>query len=182
MANCCRVFLFIVTLVLEIADLILDWDFYVEVSKTDLIGDNIKYSILGFAIFGTFLFLLTVFTKCFGICNSDDDDQDEEDGACAVRLSVISTLFEDLPQIILALIVAFRTKDLISPVQIVKAGYGIGEPIIQLIICVCQYCRMNRNTWDKNTCRMSSKIFEMFLSCVLIICSSILMYDLISDK
>lgn len=182
MASCCRVFLFIVTLLLEIADLILDWDFYVEVSKTDLIGDKIRYSILGFAIFGTILFLCTIITKFIGICDSDDDDQDEEDGACAVTLSLMSTLLEDLPQIILALIVAFRTKDLISPVQIVKAGYGIGEPIIQLIICVCQYCRMNRNIWDKNTCRMSSKIFEMFLSCVLIICSSILMYDLISDK
>lgn len=74
MVSCCRVFLFIVIFVLEIVDLILDWDFYVEVSKIDFIGDNIKYSILGFVIFGIFLFLFIVFIKCFGICNSDDDD------------------------------------------------------------------------------------------------------------
>lgn len=109
MENRKRVLLFIFKLALEVADLILDWDFYVE-GKTDLIGDKVRLSILGFAIFGTILFLCTVFTKCYGICNSDDDDQDEENGTCAVTLSVISTLLEDLPQIILALIVAFSTR------------------------------------------------------------------------
>lgn len=140
-----------------------------------------RYSILGFAIFGSILFLCTIITKFIGICDSDDDDQDEENGGCAVTLSLMSTLLEDLPQIILALIVAFNTKDLISPVQIVKAFYGIGEPIIQLILYACQYRRMKKNIWNSNECGMSCKVFEMFLSCILIICSSVLLYDLISD-
>lgn len=181
MASCSRVSRFILTLLLEIADLILDWDFYVEVSKTDLIGDKVRYSILGFAIFGSILFLFTIITKFIGICDSDDDDQDEENGTCAVTLSLMSTLLEDLPQIILALIVAFNTKELISPVQIVKAVYGIGEPIIQLILYACQYRRMKKNFWNSNECGMSCKIFEMILSCILIICSIILLIKLVSD-
>lgn len=118
MASCSRVSRFILTLLLEIADLILDWDFYVEVSKTDLIGDKVRYSILGFAIFGSILFLCTIITKFIGICDSDDDDQDEENGGCAVTLSLMSTLLEDLPQIILALIVAFNTKKVWSKVML----------------------------------------------------------------
>lgn len=178
MASCPRVSLFILTLVLEVADLILDWDFYAEVSKTDLIGDRIRYSILGFAIFGSILFLITIITKFIWICNIDDDDQDDDNGACALTLSLMSTLLEDLPQIILALIVAFSTKELISPVQIVKACYGIGEPIIQLMVYACQYCRMKKNTRDRNNFRMKCKKFEMFLSLILIICSVILLIDL----
>lgn len=180
MANHKRVLLFILKLALEVGDLILDWDFYVE-GKTDLIGDKVRFSILGFAIFGTILFLCTVITKSYGISNSDDDDQDEENSTCAVTLSLMSTLLEDLPQIILALIVAFGTEKLISPVQIVKACYGIAEPIIQLIINVCQYRQMKKNTWNSNGCSMSCKIFEMVLSCILIICSIVLLIDLVTD-
>lgn len=178
MASCSRVSRFILTLLLEIADLILDWDFYVEVSQTDLVGDKVRYSILGFAIFGSILFLCTIITKFIGICDSDDDDQEEENGTCAVTLSFMSTLLEDLPQIILALIVAFNTKDLISPVQIVKACYGIAEPIIQLILYACQYRRMKKNS---NGCGMVCKIFEMLFGCILIICSIILLIKLVSD-
>lgn len=178
MASCLRVFLFIVTLVLEVADLILDWDFYVEVSKTDLVEDKVRYSILGFAVFGSILCLCTIITKFIGICGSDDDEQDEENGGCAVTLSLMSTMLEDFPQIILALIVAFSTKDLISPVQIVKACYGITEPIIQLFLYACQYCRMKKNS---NGCGMKCKIFEMVFGCILIICSIILLIKLVSD-
>lgn len=86
-----------------------------------------------------------------------NDAQDEENSTSAVTLSLMSTLLEDLPQIILALIVAFNTDKLISPVQIVKACYGIAEPILQFIINAIQYCQMKKNTWNSNGCSMRCK-------------------------
>lgn len=66
----------------------------------------------------------------------------------------MTLLFEDLPQIILALIVAFQTKDLLAPVQIVKAGYGILEPIIQIMIHIYQYCTLRKNYYYENETQM----------------------------
>ena len=182
MASCSRISLFLLTLGLELADLVLDWDFYYEVHKTDVVKNNIKWSILAFAILGTILFLSTVVTKFVGICNSDDDDQEEENGTCAVTLSWMTLLFEDLPQIILALIVAFQTKDLLAPVQIVKAVYGILEPIIQITIHSYRYWKLRNNYYYGNETQMQEcKIFEIIGSVILIILSIILLADLITD-
>ena len=181
MASCSRIFLFILTLGLELADLVLDWDFYYEVHKTDVVGNNIKWSILAFAILGTILFLSTLVTKFCGICNSDDDDQEEENGTCAVTLSWMTLLFEDLPQIILALIVAFQTKDLLAPVQIAKAGYGILEPIIQITIHSYRYWKLRNHYYYENETQMRCKIFEIIGSVILIILSIILLVDLVTD-
>lgn len=180
MASCSRICLFILTLILEVADLFLDWDFYVEISRTDKIENDIKYSILGFAIFGTILFMCTFIYKFYGMCNSNDNERKEENGTCASVLSLMSTLFEDLPQIILALYVAFHTKDLLSRVQIAKACYGIAEPIFWLIFYACHYHRIKNNSGDRITFSMVCKVTEIVLSCVLIICSLVLLIDLLS--
>lgn len=180
MASCSRICLFILTLILEVADLILDWDFYIEISGTDKIENDIKHSILGFAIFGTILFMCTFIYKFYGICNSNDYERIEENGKCASVLSLMSTLFEDFPQIILALYVAFNTEDLLSPVQIAKACYGIIEPTIQLIFYACQYRRMRNDTGARINFSMVCKVTEIVLSCVLIIFSLVLLIDLLS--
>ena len=66
----------------------------------------------------------------------------------------MTLLFEDLPQIILALIVKLQTKDLVAPVHLVKAGYGILEPIIQIMIHIYQYCTLRKNYYYENETQM----------------------------
>lgn len=176
MASCSRICMFLFTIVLEVADLILDWDFYVEIKNTDLIAQEIVYCILGFAFLGSLLFLCTVITKIAIICHND---YDEENDTCTAVLSLLSTVFEDFPQIILALFVAFNTKDLLSPVQIAKAVYGIIEPIIQITLNAREYSKLKKKMWDDNTCLKGCKITEILASVVIIICSVILLVDLV---
>jgi hypothetical protein len=126
---------------LEIADLFLDWDFYAEIRKTGLVAEETEHYILGFAILGTLLFLGTVLNKCVTVC---DDRFEEEDDTCGTVLSLLSTVFEDLPQIILALIVASTTTGLLSPIQIVKAVYGIIEPLIQIALNCREYSKLRK--------------------------------------
>jgi hypothetical protein len=168
--------MFLFAMALEIADLALDWDFFDEIKDVDLIADEIRYCILGFAILGTVLFLGTVLNKCVTIC---DDGYEEEEDRCGAVLSLLSTVFEDLPQIILALIVAFNTTDLLSPVQIAKAVYGIIEPIIQIALNGREYSKLRKNIWDDNTCAKGCKIAEIIANVIVIICSVILLVDLV---
>jgi hypothetical protein len=161
---------------LEIADLILDWDFYIEIKDLDIIAEEIIYCILSFAIVGSLLFLCTFINKCVTVC---DDGYDEEDDTCGTVLSLLSTVIEDLPQIILALIVAFNTKDLLSPVQIVKAVYGIVEPAIQIILNWREYSKLTKNIWSDNTCFKGCKITEIVVNVIIIICSIVLLIDLV---
>lgn len=130
--------------------------------------------------FGTILFMCTFIYKFYGIGNSNDYERIEDNGKCASVLSLMSTLFEDFPQIILALYVAFNTEDLLSRAQIPKACYGIIEPTIQLIFYACQYRRMRNDTGGRINFSMVCKVTEIVLSCVLIICSLVLLIDLLS--
>ena len=43
--NRCKIILFLYTIVAEVADLVLDWDFFVEIEKTDAVQDWIKKKI-----------------------------------------------------------------------------------------------------------------------------------------
>lgn len=69
------------------------------------------------------------------------------------------------------LILAFQTKDLLAPVQVVKAGYGILEPIIQIMIHIYQYCKLRKNYYYENETQMRFKTFEIIGSLLLIILS-----------
>jgi hypothetical protein len=46
---------------------------------------------------------------------------------------MISTWLEDVPQIVLAVLVAVWSSELISKVQIAKAGIAIGEALVLFI-------------------------------------------------
>lgn len=70
---------------------------------------------------------MTLISLCSDYC--DDDD---EENPCLTFLSCLSTMTEDLPQIVLAISVARKAKKLISWVQIAKAVYGVIEPFLQL--------------------------------------------------
>jgi hypothetical protein len=163
-------------MILEIADLVLDWDFYIEIKDVDLIASEIRYCVLGFAILGSVLFLFTLINKCVTVC---DANYKEEKDKCATGLSLLSTFAEDLPQIVLALIVESKTTSLLSPVQIVKAFYGIIEPIIQIALNGREYWKLRKNVWNDNTCLKVCSLLGMFANCVIFICSNVLLGKLI---
>lgn len=118
----CYVLLMIVS---ETIDLFLDWDFFYEINKSSENVDE-RHWVLGFAIWGTILYVFTFVSLCCDLCNDVD-----KENPCSPSLSLLSTVTEDFPQIILAIAVAGHTTHLISWVQIAKAVYGFIEPFIR---------------------------------------------------
>ena len=104
----------------ESIDVILDWDFYYEISHDSHsdIDNIVKDFILVFAVWGTILYFITVISLCVYCCGDED-----EENSCTTYISLLSTCTEDLPQKALAIIVAGSTSHLISKVQIAKKLY-----------------------------------------------------------
>ncbi|CAG2250521.1 unnamed protein product [Mytilus edulis] len=101
----CKRVLFITGLFLmELVDLVLDWYFSLQINKTEqepIRSENaLQYSILSFSIVGTFTFILQLLALYV------DGKKDYSQMTYSTAMSVISTLFEDLPQIMLAAWVA----------------------------------------------------------------------------
>lgn len=173
---CCKVFWFLLALFLELTDLGLDWEFYYEISKTDDVTYDVKTSILAFAVVGSVLFLLIVANKIDLFCCNRYDD--EEENACSLGLSLISTVIEDLPQIALATYVAFTTKELVSLVQVVKAGYAIAEPFFQIVMNAVEIHKM-RKKYKKNNGRIICKVIEIIISIIIMLGSIFLLVNLV---
>ena len=93
----CYLFLIMIS---ESIDLILDGDFYYEISH------------------GSHSDFITVISLCVYCCGDED-----EENSCTTYISLLSTCTEDLPQKALAIIVAGSTSHLISKVQIAKKLY-----------------------------------------------------------
>lgn len=176
--DCRKAFWFLFTLALELIDLVLDWEFYYEISKTDEVNYEVQISILAFAIIGSVLFVLTVANKIKLFCCNKYADEEEEN-ACSDGLSILSTVIEDFPQIALATYVAFKTKELVSLVQVVKAGYAILEPLIQIIINAVEIHKM-RKKYKQNKRRKFCKVIEIVISIVLMLGSIFLLVNLVN--
>ena len=189
--KCCRIFVWIA---FEIVDLVLDWDFYAEVvaTKQDSIqtAKDLHTAILAFAIFGTVTCVISIVIKIYGVWRG------KEDSLVLYLLSLISTWLEDFPQIILAIIVAVKTSELISNVQVIKAGYAIAETVIQIIrlmwlfriktLCIrycCCECINDENEDETSTkaCTRGVIICDLTGQCMLLLCAIFLMMELQLD-
>lgn len=175
--DCCKVFRFLFTLALELIDLVLDWEFYYEISKTNEVNYKVQTSILAFAVVGSVLFILIVVNKISLFC-CNEYGNDEEENAFSVGLSILSTVVEDLPQIVLAIIVAWTTKELVSPVQIAKAVYAIVEPFIQIVLNAVEIRNMKKK-YKQNNGRKICKVIEIIISIILMLCSITLLINLV---
>ena len=156
--NCC-LFLIIIS---ESLDLILDQDFYYEItygSHSD-INKIAKVGILFFAVWGTILYFITVISLCVDYCCNE-----EEENPCTSYFLLLSTCTEDSPQIALAIIVAGSTSHLISKVQIAKAVYGVIEPLIRSI-SICKERGDNRKM-RRDSDVECAKFFDMCISFML---------------
>lgn len=172
----CKVVRFLFTLALELIDLVLDWEFYYEVSKSVEVNYEVQASILAFAVVGSLLFVLTVANKIKLFCCNKYGD--EEENACSVGLSILSTVIEDFPQIALATYVAFTTKELVSLVQIAKAVYAILEPFIQILMNAVKINKM-RKKYKQNKGRTFCKVIEIIISIIIMLGSIFLLVSLV---
>ena len=179
--GCCSLksFVLITLLGIELVDLVLDWNFYFEVDaieqdiphKTEL-----RYAILAVAVVG-------VITFFFGsISLHYDARKDYKHLTCSTALSMISTWLEDVPQIVLAVMVAVSSSELISKVQYVKAGYAIGEALVHIIISVWQLrFRDNKSYSEKTCCLKSMTILDLIAGVGVQLCSVFLLLELKYD-
>ena len=152
--------------IMEAIDLGFDWDFYAEI-ETEL-----KHAILVFAIFGSITFVLGLVSLYYDATNNY-----EHLTFCTI-MSVISTWIEDFPQIILAVIFAVSSSEVISNVQYAKAGYAIIEASVHFILSFWQL-RFRGETYAKKprylTCLI---IFDVIGGFVILTCSIFLLLEL----
>ena len=137
-----RILFHLATLALEMFDLVLDWNSYYEVRTTANVENEIKYSVLSFAIIGTIFFILIIINEFVTFCRGYDDE--ENDNSYAIGLSLLSTIFEDCPQMGLAIAVSLTTKELFPLSQIAKTFLGIVQVILQLLMKYSDICKMRK--------------------------------------
>uniref|UniRef100_A0A8W8JCU7 Uncharacterized protein n=1 Tax=Magallana gigas TaxID=29159 RepID=A0A8W8JCU7_MAGGI len=175
--DCRKLFWFLFILTLEFGDLVLDWEFFYEISKTDEVNYELQTSILAFAVVGSVLFILIVANKIYLFCCNEYGNHEEEN-AYSFGLSILSTFIEDLPQIVLAIFVALTTKELVSPVQIAKSVYAIVEPCIQIVMNVVEIRNMKKQ-YKQNKGRIICKVIEIIISVIIVLCSITLLINLV---
>lgn len=179
--GCCspkRFILITFLLVIELVDLGLDWDFYIEVNLTEQDIQHkteLRYAILAVAIIGSITFVLGLVSLYY------DATKDYKHLTFSTTLSMVSTWVEDVPQIVLAVIIAVSSSELISNVQIAKAGYAIFEALVHIIISVWQL-RFRDNSYSKKTsCLKRMIILDLCGGVVILVCSICLVIELQFD-
>ena len=168
-------------LTMEVIDLTLDWEFYTEINSTE---QNIHHktelrkAILAFAIFGTITFLPGLFGHYF------DWGDNNKHLTYSTVMSVICTWIEDFPQIIIAVIIAVWSSELISNVQYAKAGYAICEALVQIALSYWQCCCRGNNDNDAGNpiCLTFLLMLDVLGGFVILGCSIFLLVELKFDN
>lgn len=176
----CKRVLFITGLFLmELVDLVLDWYFFAQINKTEqepIRSENaLQYSILSFSIVGTFTFILQLLALYV------DGKKDYSQMTYSTAMSVISTLFEDLPQIMLAAWVAAVSSEVISNIQYAKAIYAIVEALIHIGISIWQLCCTKETLKNKenSNCLKTFLYFDLVGGGLIICVSFYITYTLL---
>lgn len=160
----CVVFLVFLS---ETIDLFLDWDFIYEIDKSSQhVDESTKQWIQVVWIWEVILYLFTLASLCLDCCIDDD-----EENPLTTFLSCLSTMTEDFPQIVLAIVVACRTTHLISWVQIAKAVYGVIEPFLRFSKISNDIDRSRQSFRTAFPCYECLKSFDMFFCFLLCACS-----------
>ena len=168
------------TIIMEIIDLIVDWVFFSEIYKYE--GrqledvDSVEWAILTFAIIGTILFIIQITTLWHEINGK------KESYTKTTVVTFISTCIEDLPQMILAIIVAVKTSEEISVVQKVKSFYGIVEAFIHVVVCITTLCRGRYKSKGNGDCLKGLIVGYVVTGLFILTSSGFLTFELYKDK
>lgn len=170
---------------LLLVDLILDWAFYSVILNTTQEGinkaDNLKKAILVFAIVGI-LILVLIFLASIAkfLVNREGTLLHEKAAEILIILSAVGTWIEDLPQILMALIVALKAKDPFTFIQYAKAWFAICKDVLLITVL---FVRMRPCCEDKpGKWKRVLFISEIIGHAAVIIVSLFLLVQLYSDK
>lgn len=136
---CFKIFVFLLVVCLDAADLISDWLLYADVAAAEeglVYGppeDSVRYSLLAFSIIGSLTFFFEIINLWWEIFRNDPwIDVD--------LLSAITVWIEDVPQIIINVAIVACREEAISYFQLVKASVIIIGAIIRVIVSLIRYC------------------------------------------
>lgn len=170
---------------LLLVDLILDWAFYIVILDTTQEGinkaDNLKKAILVFAIVGI-LILVLIFLASIAkfLVNREGTLLHEKAAEILIILSAVGTWIEDLPQILMALIVALKAKDPFTSIQYAKAWFAICKAVLLITVLVVRMrpcCEDKPGKWKRILF-----ILEIIGHAAVIVVSLFLLVQLYSDK
>lgn len=170
---------------LLLVDLILDWAFYIVILDTTQEGinkaDNLKKAILVFAIVGI-LILVLIFLASIAkfLVNREGTLLHDKAAEILIILSAVGTWIEDLPQILLALIVALKAKDPFTSIQYAKAWFAICKAVLLITVLVVRMrpcCEDKPGKWKRILF-----ILEIIGHAAVIVVSLFLLVQLYSDK
>ena len=136
---CFKVFVFLLVFCLDAVDLVSDWLLYSDVAKTEqglVYGppdDVLVWLLLGFSIIGSLTFTFEVVNLWFEIFrNNPWIDSD--------LMSAITTWIEDVPQIVINVMIVACREEAISYFQLVKASIVIVGALIRITVTLIKYC------------------------------------------
>lgn len=124
---------------------------------------RLLYNRSTFLLFGELFVHLHTSNFLFDLCSNKNHEN-----ICTTILSCLSSTTEDFPQIIFAIDVATKTSQIITPVQIFKALYGIIEPFIRSRNIFIE--RMLKETQYQNSVTEFMKFFDMIFSFIICLC------------
>ena len=132
---CQRVGLVILFLILELSDLIFDWDFYAELSNSERYSEApLRWAVLVFALWGTVNFVLSFVCLVYSVRTGKRRKWED-------AIDISATWFEDVPQMVMAAIVAVEVGEPITNwVQYTKATLAIAEALLRCIIILVTCC------------------------------------------
>ncbi|XP_070184514.1 uncharacterized protein, partial [Littorina saxatilis] len=144
----CRVFLFILLVILELFDFFSDWMFFAEMNtaKKGLVygppDEKAVKSLLAFAIIGSVFFI-------FDLLNMWMEKFSDKKAAWVptTLVSAIILWIEDVPQIIISFFIALCREDPSSVFQLIKAGLVFLDLFIHF--CVAWYDHRKERTKSK---------------------------------
>ena len=136
---CFKVFVFLLMFCLDAVDLVSDWLLYSDVAKTEqglVYGppeDVLVWLLLAFSIVGSLTFTFEVVNLWFEIFrNNPWIDSD--------LMSAITTWIEDVPQIVINVMIVACREEAISYFQLVKASIVIVGALIRITVTLIKYC------------------------------------------
>ena len=130
-----RVGLVILFVVLEVSDLVFDWEFFAELSNSDRYKEaHLRWAVLAFALWGTVNFVLALCALVYSVRRRERYKWED-------LVDISATWFEDVPQMIMAAIVAVEEGEPITHwVQYTKAILAIVEALLRCIIILVTCC------------------------------------------
>lgn len=156
----------IIIIVVETINFCFDWKFSNTVmNPSEPLNDNIKQCCWWFSSWGILVYLLLVSLFCDLI--RDDDNENP----CSPALLLVSTITKDIPQAVVAIVVACLTTNLSFGVQFLKSLLGIIVPFIRVIKILYDFEQRKKKFRTASDNYECMKFFEKDFCFILFICS-----------